>query len=245
MARKKKTEVMDGFSVVRMVSQAKRDGIVPGGVKKEPPDAKPAATSASSPPTPAANRHFKTTAPPKWTIRCFSCGYEFQIAGKTATIYCAKCRTAIDLSDHTIDGPWSREIKSGGRIHIKKKGQLQHVSLMAGNIIMDGAMDDQSFLETTQWLEIGPDAHISDRQFSAHNLRIAKGGFLKLSRKLRINHLEVYGEIEGDIEAEGLVTIRDGGDLRGSVKGAHLQVEEGGGLSARVFIWPQGDSVPK
>ena len=39
------------------------------------------------------------------------------------------------------------------------------------------------------------------------------------------------------------VVIRDGGNLRGILRGAHLQVEEGGGLSARVFIWPQ-DTAP-
>ena len=42
------------------------------------------------------------------------------------------------------------------------------------------------------------------------------------------------------MEATGLVSIHEGGHLKGTVRGAHLQVEEGGGLSARVFIWPQG-----
>ena len=44
-------------------------------------------------------------------------------------------------------------------------------------------------------------------------------------------------------EAAGLVSIRAGGHLKGTVRGAHLQVEEGGGLSARVFIWPQGNPL--
>ena len=57
---------------------------------------------------------------------------------------------------------------------------------------------------------------------------------------MQIHHLELFGTLEGDVEATGLVSIHEGGHLKGTVRGAHLQVEEGGGLSARVFIWPQG-----
>ena len=57
------------------------------------------------------------------------------------------------------------------------------------------------------------------------------------------NHLELLGTLEADVEAAGLVSIRPGGHLKGTVRGAHLQVEEGGGLSARVFIWPQGNPL--
>jgi len=247
VAKKKKTEVMDGFAVVRMVSQAKKDGFVPPAAGKnaaapKPPPPVPVKSNSLQTPGAPPGRHFKTVQPPKWTLRCFECGYEFHISGRTQTIYCAKCRAAIDLGDYAVDGPWTRPIKTGGRVHIRKNGHLQHVAFMAGNITMEGTLDEQSALECSQWLEIGSDAILSDRQFKTHNLRLAAGATLKLSRKLRIHHLELFGTLEGEVEATGVVTIHDGGDLCGSVRGAHLQVEDGGGLSARVFIWPTGSA---
>ena len=63
---------------------------------------------------------------------------------------------------------------------------------------------------------------------------------MKLKYKLQIHHLELFGTLEGDVEATGLVSIHEGGHLKGTVRGAHLQVEAGGGLSALVSIWPRG-----
>ena len=102
-------------------------------------------------------------------------------------------------------------------------------------------MDEHSSIECTQWLELGGQAKPNPRQLAMRNLRIAAGASMQFKYKLQVHHLELFGALEADVEATGLVSIREGGQLKGTVRGAHLQVEEGGGLSARVFIWPQGN----
>ena len=174
---------------------------------------------------------------------CFECGYEFKISGTTRTIYCAKCRAKIDMGDYSIDRTWTGELCTGGTVRILPSGRLENARIRAGNIIFEGSIDESSVLECTQWLELAGGNAPSPRQFTARNLRIAAGHSVRLPHKLLVNHLELRGELEGDIEASGLVDIREGGHLKGIVRGAHLQVEEGGGLSARVFIWPQ-DAAP-
>lgn len=237
---KKKTKVMDGFAVVRGLAKAQQEGNLPlPGSRRPSGEVLPSAPPPVAPPE-QSRQIVKTVSPTKRTIRCFECGYEFKLAGTTHRIYCSKCRAKIDLGDYVIDRPWSEEIKTGGSIIVRPTGRLENVRLMAGNVILEGEMDDRSSIECTQWLEVGPAAKPHPRQITMRNLRIAAGTVMKLKYKLQIHHLELFGTLEGDVEATGLVSIHEGGHLKGTVRGAHLQVEEGGGLSARVFIWPQG-----
>jgi cytoskeletal protein CcmA (bactofilin family)/DNA-directed RNA polymerase subunit RPC12/RpoP len=238
----KRTKMMDGYSVVQSLAKAMQDGVRPS------PGAHRAAEDLSSHPPPAAlpadSPHIvKTIQPTKRTIRCFKCSYEFQLSGTTKTIYCSKCREKIDLGDYVIDRPWSEEIKTGGSVIIRPTGRLENVRIWAGNVILEGSMDEHSSIECTQWLEIGGQANPHPRQIAMRNLRIAAGASIQFKYKLQVHHLELLGTLEGDVEAAGLVSIREGGHLKGTVRGAHLQVEEGGGLSARVFIWPQGNPM--
>ena len=238
----KKTKVMDGFAVVRGLAQAKHDGTLPA-----PGSRKPAEDLSSHPPPPALPKDsphiVKTIQPTKRTIRCFKCGYEFQLSGTTKTIYCSKCREKIDLGDYVIDRPWSEEIKTGGSVIVRPTGRLENVRIWAGNVILEGEMDEHSSIECSQWLELGGQAQPHARQLTMRNLRVAAGVSMAFKYKLQVHHLELLGTLEADVEAAGLVSIRAGGHLKGTVRGAHLQVEEGGGLSARVFIWPQDNPL--
>ena len=238
----KRTKMMDGYSVVQSLAKAKQDGVLPH------PGARRAAEDLSSRPPPTAmpgdNPHIvKTIQPTKRTIRCFKCGYEFLLAGTTKTIYCSKCREKIDLGDYVIDRPWSQEIKTGGSVIVRPTGRLENVRILAGNVIFEGDMDENSSIECSQWLELGGQARPNPRQITMRNLRIAAGAAMQFKYKLQVNHLELLGSLEADVEAAGLVSIRAGGHLKGTVRGGHLQVEEGGGLSARVFIWPQAGTT--
>lgn len=240
----KRTKMMDGYSVVRSLAKAKQDGVLPQ------PGAHRNAEDLSSHPPPAAmptdSPHIvKTIQPTKRTIRCFKCGYEFQLAGTTKTIYCSKCREKIDLGDYVVDRPWSEEIQTGGSVIVRPTGRLENARVRAGNVILEGEMDENSSIECTQWLELGAAAKPHPRQLTMRNLRVAAGAEMVFKYKLQVHHLELLGTLEADVEATGLVSIRAGGHLKGTVRGAHLQVEEGGGLSARAFIWPQGNpAVP-
>ena len=45
--------------------------------------------------------------PTKQLIECYECGYRFQLHGRVPKTNCNKCRTMLDLSDHTIANRWS------------------------------------------------------------------------------------------------------------------------------------------
>ncbi len=244
MAEFKKAKVVDGYSLVRAMAHAAEGG---GDVR---PRLREAGAEASAAPRPAgaagagavappvAGSIGKTIQPTRRTIRCFSCGYEFQLSGSIGAIYCSKCREKIDLGDVVVDGERHTAVRTGGMVHVKPGGVVKSgVQVMAGNVLLEGRLESGAAVTCTQWLEIGPGAEATPRQLETRNLRIGPGAEWAVAGKLQVHHLEVLGTLEANVESDGVVTVRAGGHLKGTVRGAHLQVEEGAALEARMFIW--------
>lgn len=274
MADFKKAKMLDPYSLMRAIARSAQDGEAahgdPAAVR---PGAGPAGdegtggahaggwSSAGTPgatprtkvgvgpgavPMPAIGAIGKTIQPTRRTIRCFECGYEFQLSGTVGAIYCSRCRARIELGDVTVTGEQREDIRTGGTVHVKPGGVVKAgVRIMAGNIILEGTLEPGASVTCTQWLEIGPGAVVSARQLDTRKLRVAKGAEVRFSGKLAVQHVEIHGLLEADLEAEGLISLRADGILRGTVRGSHLQVEEGATLEARMFIWgPERPDVP-
>ena len=252
MAEFKKAKVVDGYSLVRaMAHKAESDPesrprILPAGAARPPaPGAAAggakrtvAGVGSGSVPVPPVGAIGKTIQPTRRTIRCFDCGYEFQLSGTVGAIYCSKCRAKINLGDVTVSDVQRDDIRTGGTVHILPGAVIAPgVKVMAGNVIIEGRLESGASVSCTQWLQIGPGAQATARQLETRNLRIAAGASIQIPGKLAVQHLEVLGKLEADVEASGLVSLRAGGHLCGVVRGHHLQVEEGAALEARMFIW--------
>ena len=234
---KDKSGLVNGFDVVRSLAKAREEAArtTPSRERAAPPERRPQASA-----TPGGGAHIgKTVRPPQRTVRCFHCGYEFKISGTASTLYCGKCRKKIDMGDYTVSGTWRENIETGGTVRVAEGGMLQGVTVRAGNVILEGGMDEGSRVECTQWLELrGKGAAPDPRLWTARSLRVGRGVTAAWKRKVQVHNAEISGTLEADLEATGLVEVLDGGHLKGTVRGAHLRVEDGGGLTARVFIWP-------
>ena len=244
MADFKKAKVVDGFSLVRAMAHAAESGAdvrpkIKDAGTEAPAAKKPiGAAAAGAVAPPVAGSIGKTIQPTRRTIRCFSCGYEFQLSGSIGAIYCSKCREKIDLGDVVVEGEQRTSVRTGGHVHIKPGGIVKSgVQIMAGNVLLEGKLEPGASIACTQWLEIGPGAEATPRQLETRNMRIAPGADWSAGGKLQVNHLEILGTLEANIEADGVVSVRAGGHLKGCVRGTHLQVEEGAAVEARMFIW--------
>jgi cytoskeletal protein CcmA (bactofilin family) len=234
VADKRKTEIMPGFELVRSLGKAQAEAR-----KHAPPPVQAAARAAA---TPLAQPHAvfaRTVEPTRRTVRCFRCGYEFRFAGGAKDVYCAKCHAKIDLSDRVIAGIFSGEIMTAGHVWLKPGSRLEGARIVAGSVRLEGELDGTSHLEATQWLELGPGAAYEPRLIDTESLRVAAGAKVVFHNRFFVKHLDIFGTVEGDVEATGLVSIRAGGFFGGKLKSQHLEVEEGGGLRARCFIWPE------
>lgn len=229
----KKAKIVGGFDVYKAAQRAVEHGVQPH------PSETPAAPSGKTPGAgkakkPAA-RIGHTALPTRLDIACQSCGFEFQITGRAQNTACPKCKALIELADYTIDQDWNTSITTGGKIRITDTGVVHYGNLVATDIKLDGALRSGR-LRAFRLLEIGPKAEYGEEEITCRDLRVAEGARVSFKKKRQFRNVEVHGELSGRIEATGLISVKAGGLLRGTIQGAHLEVEEGGGLRARLKI---------
>ena len=82
MSGYKKTTVVDPYALIQSLAHAN------GG--KQPPSGAGRGGAPDGKPGGGAGRIGKTIQPTRRTVRCFSCGFECQIAGTAAAVYCSR-----------------------------------------------------------------------------------------------------------------------------------------------------------
>jgi cytoskeletal protein CcmA (bactofilin family) len=236
LADKRKAGEMSGFDVVRAVKHVRdQHGSAP------PPPKKPPAPPASPPDQPeegkpAPSVKIGTTAvPTKHEIVCYECGYRFTVAGKVRTLYCAKCRTILNQTDYVIDKHHDVSIVTAGIVTIKPEGIWAGGSLTARDVIIEGRHEEGS-IKAYRRLEIGPGAVLQLDKIEAEDLLVRADAVVLAEAPRQYRDIEVFGELDGDLEATGIISVHAGGCLKGRIKAKHFKMEDGGGLVADVTI---------
>lgn len=242
MAKKKKASgVVDGFTALKAVREAQtkdapttaakpRARTDPAERKRKPSDGLPGAS--------------KTALPTKHRIRCYECEYDFTVTGRVTNTGCPKCHTTLEARDHTINEEWRDDLKTIGAIRIGEEGVIKGGDLFARDIVVEGGIEDGK-IYACGCLDLHPKAKLDINAVDARDLVIRPGGRFASTRVLRFRNIEIGGELNAKLRAEGLVKVLSGGYLRGSVRGTHLEVEEGGGLKAKIEIHGTGADEEK
>ena len=237
MARRRKTsDVIDSFTTMaaarRAVASApKRPKAVAEPVSKK----ESTATSASKPMADGKIRIGRTIEPTKNEIVCYECEYSFRLTGELHKTYCPKCRCILEAETETIDGVWSGGIRTIGDVVITEKGIVRGGSIVAGNVVLKGSIESGK-VRVLGRLDVYPGGNFESQVVDAADLVIRKGARIAFTRMARFRHINIEGELKAKLDATGIVTIRQGALLRGQLRGAHLIVEDGGGLNARLAI---------
>jgi len=237
LSSKGKAGDVSGFDVVRAVKHVRENqGSAPPPPKKPPkaPPEQPSDIPDDSKSSTQA-RISKTAIPTKYEYVCYECGYRFTVAGKVRTLYCAKCRTILNQADYTIDKPHDVSIVTAGIVTITAEGTWTGGTLLARDVVLEGRLEDGSIKAVVR-LEVGPAAAFSMSKVEAQDLLIRSGAEVKADVPMKFRNLELSGELDGELDATGLVTIHAGGFFKGKLKTGHLKVEDGGGLSADVEV---------
>ncbi len=229
MAAKRKAEIVDGFTALRAAQRVEKHS----GARKEP--------DAAATPVPAtegslgAKHVHRTVQPTRYDLTCYECGFRFKLSGRPRNTHCPKCRGVIDLGDHVIDGPWSETLRTGGKIHGTPQGVVSAGTLVAGDLLLEGQLDGGS-VEATHLLLLGPGARFSLDAVKAEDIQVTAGAEIALEGEAVFRNVTLEGRLRARLKADGVLTIRAGGCLEGRFEGAHLVVEEGGGLLAEVCV---------
>ena len=235
---------IDGFSSVRAVRRAKTRG--PGSKPKSAEPRRPAPKPAAKPPDGAAaqTRIGQTAMPARYDILCYLCGYAFVVQGNLKDTLCPKCHKFLDVGDHVIDSEWTRDLQTVGRIEVKPGGHVKGATLLARSIVLAGNIEEAT-IKNCQTLELRTGARFDPKGILASDIVVHETATLSVTQPLACRNLDIRGKLTAKVTTEGVVTIRPGGCLRGTLRGPHLVVEDGGGLLARVKLHPPPPAKPE
>jgi cytoskeletal protein CcmA (bactofilin family) len=238
--------VIDGLTSVRMARHAGAGtrgpklgasrSRLPATEHKPEAEKKPAAAKPAS-------RIGHTAVPDRNEIVCPDCGYEFVLQGKILKTYCPKCRTLLEMSHIVLEEEARGSLRTIGTIEVGRKTRVEEgTELVAGRLIVAGDARPAK-LRACSVLELRRGGQVDLARTTLRDLLVADGGRLSTVARLTCRNAEIAGTLRAKLFSVGRTTVRAGGLLQGEMHGAHLVVEEGGGLVADVFLSggaPQG-----
>jgi len=234
MPRPDHNGMIDGYSSVQAIRRL--DG-------KASPRAKPPEESApdeGAPPTPAPPKPASfghTALPTRHDLICYSCGYAFVVTGRLDKVICPKCKTRLETGDKHIDGAWSGNLKTVGRVYINSGATVTSSSIVAMDIRVAGICRNTR-LEPTRHIELDTGAQVDIDKLSGQRLVIIEDAKLTFDEPLRCRSLEIRGELQADARPSEGGEIHPGGMFRGTLHAPRLIVHEGAGLKAHLHIAP-------
>lgn len=231
MPGSKSTNVIDGFASVQAVRRQRARG--PGHARAVPePPRKP------EPPKPRNQARIgHTVVPTRHEIICYECDYAFTMSGRLDTTICPKCHEQLLMRDETITGAWAAPIRTIGTVDIQAGAVMKGADIIATDVILAGDARGAT-IRACRRLELCQGAAFDVSLLRVRDLLIRRGNRIVIKDDVVCRDLMVEGELKAQVFTKGTTTIAPGGLLRGAFRGAHLIVQEGGGLMAKIALDP-------
>jgi len=228
---------IDGFSSVQAVKRSKNSGKArthSSGDKlpalKKPEPVKDEGSKS------AAKRISRSIIPEKFSITCYECKYVFTLQGRVIDNFCPKCHEKLLAKDVVIDKEWSDDVKTIGRVEIKKGASFKKQCRIVTRDLLLAADASDADLTVHNKLELSRGAGFNVKATTIHSLLIVKGSSLAMKGRIECESMEVLGTFTGTIAASKTVTIEKGGSFKGSLEAPGLVVRDGAALNAKLKI---------
>jgi len=234
MARRGKTEFVDGFATLRATQRYGLEKKYSGAKPEE--EAAPSTNKPTGPPK-SGGTIGRTVMPTQYQIVCYACGYEFVIRGKAEATQCPKCGARLGLKDETITGAFSDELVTAGKVKLAKSALMNGGMITANDLVIEGIVKSGT-LKAFKTIEIHAGAVIPEELIDARHLKVGEGATVQFATPKQFGDVEILGELNANLKATGTVRIGPTGNFLGRIETQHLIVEEGAGLSADVIVRP-------
>jgi len=229
-------KLIDGYTYVQALRQGnapvREFRARPKPAKRPGADVRPKPVDDKAP---QAGHIGHTVMPVRFDIICYDCGYAYSMQGRIYKALCPKCRKFLDSTDFRIDSDWQANVRTIGTVTLLGTGVVRNAEIIATDIIIAGDARGAR-LRAMRRLEIQPGAAFDLPDVKMQDLLVHRGAVFAPPGRFACRHVEIAGTLKGRLDAAGTVVIRPGGVLIGELAGAHLIVEDGGGLIAGVSI---------
>ena len=164
-------------------------------------------------------------------VSCFDCGTEMDVPAAAQSSMCKRCSSHIDFQDYSINSAISKSFKTKGRFVVEKNGYVFNTEVLAGEIVVRGRILGKLTAERS--ITVYSNAEIKGT-FRTPLLVIPAANCFHSREPLRVNSVEILGELVASVRAEQTVLLRATGRLFGDVQAHSLVVEDGAVLVGQV-----------
>ena len=183
----------------------------------QPAGNRPAASGQPPSPAQSAATVGHTALPPRQHIRCFECGYEFNLTGRQHSTYCPKCRTTLDLAGYTIDAECRETLKTLGKIRVTPRGSVSSATLMATDMDLQGKISGCN-VTVFRLLTVFPGASFVRHEIKTVDLRIEPGTGFSLRKESAFRNVDLAGTLSTNLYSTGVVTLRSTSEFKGEIQ---------------------------
>jgi cytoskeletal protein CcmA (bactofilin family)/ribosomal protein S27E len=170
-------------------------------------------------------------------IECFECNRKQQVCGAATSTICPACSAHIDLRDYKITSGFSRTIRTRGDVHLTAKGDLGSSSIVCRSALIEGRLRGNLHCHETATINFS--GKIPGR-ISARHVVVERKADIHCFRQVRVESIEIKGQMSGEIIAQTIVTVHKRGSLEGDVTARAISVEKGGVFSGQLVIGQAG-----
>ena len=237
MAKSSGPNYIDGFQSVQAVKHSKKGRTGPKTRPSRttlPALEKPAADKKSTGKT-HAKRISHSVMPEKFTITCYECEYVYALQGRVVDNFCPKCHEKLIAKDITIEKSRSKDIKTIGRVEIKKGAEIKKCKIVTRALSLASDASEAELCVYSK-LELLSGARFNVPKTVIRTLVVPKKASVTIKGKVSCESLEVFGTIKANLHCSGQVTLENGGKFNGSIEAPSLVVYEGAGLKAKLKI---------
>lgn len=236
MLNRGKSKYVDGLVTLRATQLHGREKRYSTRTETEPDNKEKTAAGAK----PGAARSMgigRTVMPTQNEIVCYACGFHFVMRGRAEYTQCPKCGARLSLKDEKITGGFRDELVTAGKVTLTRSAIVDGGTIQTSDLAVEGIIKSGQ-IKVFRTLELLEGSEVPEDLINTRHLRIGPGASYKLKKPLQIEDLVVEGTLEGKIKATGHVFIKATGHLIGAIETAHLEVEDGAGLSAACKVAP-------
>lgn len=169
-----------------------------------------------------------------YTVECYDCGHRHQVSHSAKSTICTRCSSYMDLQHYKITGPFSRNLKTQGKLTITAKGDFHGAQAIVRDALIVGEL--RGNLICRGEVRIKKKGKIFGG-IDAELIYVEKKSDLLFMRSPHVKNLHVEGRvIASRIYSTGKVSIGKRGFLEGEVIARSFSVEKGGEFSGMLKI---------
>jgi cytoskeletal protein CcmA (bactofilin family)/DNA-directed RNA polymerase subunit RPC12/RpoP len=171
--------------------------------------------------------------PEQRRIACFDCGTELDVPASAESTMCKRCGRYQDLHNYQIAAAVSKNFRTRGRFAVEPKGYVFNTETVASEVVLKGRFIGK--LTAEQSLTIYSGAEIKGT-FKTPRLIIPAGNHFRWPENIQTDSVEIAGELAGNLQVSGTVTVKSTGRWFGDLTAGNLVVEEGAVVVGNLWI---------